>query len=101
VANPVITEYLRQILQIDEWAQNHATNIANGGKRSPELTTWATTTRSRLHELSETLKGEAPTTHETYREVISESILDLTYVERDIHLVSVRLGALMLADGLL
>lgn len=88
-------DILVEVMQIDEWAQERASDVAEGAARTPELITWATTTRLRLLAVARELEAQAPRNFAAYRELIAESLLDLGFIEQDADLVSLRTGALL------
>lgn len=88
-------DILREVMQINEWAEDRASDVAEGAARSPELVAWATSTRLRLIAVAKELEAQAPNNFAAYRELIAESLLDLAFIERDADLVSLRTGALL------
>lgn len=93
---PAVESRLQEILQIDEWAHDRSIDVAEGGQRTPELRAWAQSTKDRLQTVVAELVAIAPAAHTAYRTVISETVMDLVYIETpDCPYLSIRTAALL------
>lgn len=85
------TSLLQELTRIDTTAHQGAVIVSDDpSRRTPALIEWAATTQSRLIDLAKEL-GERAKVPDTAH-IISESILDLHFIEKDSNIMSLRLG---------
>lgn len=87
-----IREVVDDVRKIDRWAYERAMQLLDaGGARSTAVVDWARDTEEQLRGLANELESKYPAEHQQLAKRISESLLDLQYLQAD-GVMSLRVG---------